>query len=181
MLFCLFCSALAQQQCYFPNGGFSDDVPCTDDRNTHCYSPGSTCLTNGLCLNGGQPYAVAWGSWTDKPRSTGVPSTLPIVCLPLCTDMPAKYVHDEQSPEQAPQPSSSSPKTLPTTPTAVAKSFPAAGRETLSANKDVIHSTFPRATVSTVAPSSRTSPRRMQSPSLTRHPLRRLIEAGRGY
>lgn len=111
------------------------------------------------------------GPARTKSRSTGVPSTLPIVCLPLSTNMLARYLHDEQSPEQAPQPSSSSLKTLPTTPTAAAKSFPAAGRETLPANKDVIPSTFPRATLSTVAPSSRTSPRRMQPPSLTRHPL----------
>ncbi|EEQ27438.1 conserved hypothetical protein [Microsporum canis CBS 113480] len=58
----------AGRACYFPDGSpASNDVPCfSGDRNTHCCSKSSICMTNGYCLESTQPYVLGRGSCTDK-------------------------------------------------------------------------------------------------------------------
>ncbi|KAK4950260.1 hypothetical protein LTR10_011241 [Elasticomyces elasticus] len=44
----------AERQCFFPNGQPEDNlVPCTSASVSSCCAVGDTCISNGLCKNGG--------------------------------------------------------------------------------------------------------------------------------
>lgn len=55
--------AIADQQCYYPDGTPSDDTPCGGEGASSCCGEGSFCMDNGLCFGGG---LVSRGSCTDK-------------------------------------------------------------------------------------------------------------------
>lgn len=56
------------QQCYYPDGSTSDDVPCSDGGDSSCCGADSFCMDNGLCFGGG---LVSRGSCTDKSWTSG--------------------------------------------------------------------------------------------------------------
>ena len=65
----LLVSMTMAQQCYFPDGSPSKDVPCNGSA-THsaCCTSTAYCLSNGLCLNDVIP---SRGSCTDKTWASG--------------------------------------------------------------------------------------------------------------
>ncbi|KAI9924829.1 hypothetical protein ASPWEDRAFT_183462 [Aspergillus wentii DTO 134E9] len=62
------------QQCYFPDGTKSNDVPCSSDKYTHCCSANDICLTNGLCYSvSHQPFVLSRASCTDQNWGSSCP------------------------------------------------------------------------------------------------------------
>lgn len=60
----LFMSALADDQCYYPDGTTSTDVPCNSSAtNSACCASSAYCLSNGACMSSG---ILSRGSCTDQ-------------------------------------------------------------------------------------------------------------------
>ncbi|KAJ6022003.1 hypothetical protein N7540_007507 [Penicillium herquei] len=61
--------------CYYPEGNVGSDlVPCTSDEVTHCCGSGGICLTNGYCLDVGQPFVASRGGCTSDTWASGCPT-----------------------------------------------------------------------------------------------------------
>ncbi|EED15663.1 hypothetical protein TSTA_051010 [Talaromyces stipitatus ATCC 10500] len=59
--------ALAKPTCYYPDGSIAqNDMPCGNGTDVACCGAGGICLSNGLCMDVGQPNTLARSSCTDK-------------------------------------------------------------------------------------------------------------------
>ncbi|KAJ5735635.1 uncharacterized protein N7483_000760 [Penicillium malachiteum] len=64
-----------ERTCYYPEGNVGSDlVPCTSDDVTHCCGSGGICLTNGYCLDVGQPFVASRGGCTSNTWASGCPT-----------------------------------------------------------------------------------------------------------
>lgn len=94
-LLATFCTPGAGQQCYFPDGSESQDLPCdpSGESTLACCGRTGICLSNGMCW--GDDLASRGSctdkSWTIRERCTGAPACADVfrntgAAVVRCTD-----------------------------------------------------------------------------------------------